>query len=554
MSDNVVLGSDGATPVANLYPTFHIWMLPEIFMGAGTPAKNKYVPRINDLTIDLVNKINHIVTNIDPTTLKPTLELYLAVPINGLSDADKILGVGSSAVDEAARMYVNKATMPATCTIDQRLKAYAPSTCFEVQAIGADGSSFTPVSQLFDANNNLLSTTIPLMPLAENSFGYQSFYTASNLQQNQMVMLVVKNQAGVVTERRQLLVEITDAVVPTGITSEYITNIQLDTAFLSSSEKDKILYPLGTPLEGVTMYGIATTSSGRQIRLPVDGRKFKLLSLDNFEGSILGQETFPILQYNLSDGEYSFINNQVDNKRFIQRKYRMQTVKTLGAYVAKLYCFPVWVDDNTGYMLRWYLYTGDRKTSIDATPFVRLNPTSAGFNGKAYGIQQQMQFAVNLKDVSGGLSSYVHSQTVSVTLNGPGSMRQTNWTVMFDPNQNPTYGTGLAVASTMVNQNLFKLGISCGESAQDSWLARVYRAVKPLYDPSVENSPTAPTSFIISIGNVETKYPIGKWNTQLEFNGLVPPNGTAIIKFVADMADGTSLQLACAGMPIYQQN
>lgn len=553
-ANNVVIGTDGATPVAALYPTYHIWLLPEIFMGAGTPAAGKYVPRVGDSVIDRINKVNYIVTNVDPTTLKPTLELEFSVPINQLSDADKILGTGITGLNEADRLYINKGTMPYTCTIDQRLKAYAPSTNFEVQSIGPDGVTFTVISQMYDVNMNLISNNVPLMPLAENTFAYQSFYTNANLSSNQMVMLIVRNQAGVVTERRQLLVEVTDAVVPTGLTAEYIKDIQLDSPFLSSSERDKILYPLGTPLEGVNFYGIATTSSGRQIRLPVDGKKFQLLSLDAFEGSVLGQECFPILQYNLSDGEFSNVNNQVDSRRFIQRQYRMQTIKTLGAYVVKLYCFPVWVDEATGYILRWFLYTGDRKTCIDATPFVRLNPTSAGFNGKAFGVQQQLQFSVNLKDVSGGLSSYIHSQTVSVTLNGPGTMRQTNWTVMFDPNQNPVYGAGLAVASTMVNQNLFNLSISCGESALDSWLARVYRAVKPLYDPSVENSPIQPTSFIISIGNVDTKFPISKWNAVLPFNGIVPPNGTAIIKFVSDMPDGTSLQLACAGMPIYQQN
>ena len=554
MANNIVIGSDGGTPVSNLYSTFHIYALHEIFMGAGTPAAKKYVPNVGDLVMDLVNKVNYLVTNVDPTTLKPTLEVYLESPLSGLSPADKILGAGLGAIDEATRLYINKSTMPYTCTIDQRLKAFAPSTGFEVQAYGADGVTMVPISQMYDAGMNLLSTTIPLMPVAENTFKYQTFYTNVNLKQNQIVVLVVKNQAGVVTERRQLLVEDTQAVIPTGITTEYITGIQLDSPFLSSSEKDRILYPLNTPLEGVNFYGIATTNTGRQIRLPVDGTKFEILGIDNFEGSILGQEVRPILQYNMSEGEVSYINNQVDNRRFIQRTYRMQTIKTLGAYVAKLFCFPVWVDDNTGYMLRWFLYTGDRKTCIDATPFIRLNPTSAGFNGKAYGIQQQLQVAVNMKDVSGGLSSYIHSQTIAITLNGPGTMRQTNWTVMFDPNQNPTYGVNLVAASVMINQNLFNLTISCGESALDSWLARVYRAVKPLYDPSAENSPPTPTSFIISIGNVETKYPIGKWNSVLSFNGIVPPNGTAIIKFVTDMPDGTSLQLACAGMPIYQQN
>lgn len=558
MSGNIftdVVGSDGVVPIYDPNSTWRQWALFQIFMGAGTPGSGRYIPKVKDWAIDTESNtgIKYRVTMVDPTTGKPTLEQISDVPLNSFTEADLILGVGPGNANETFRVYYDKSVVPATLTVDERVHGYDAAATAKLFRGSAINNSLETVSENRDANMAFIGDAIPMIAIGTSTYNVLPCYTTKALKNNDLLTLEIYTKENRTLQRRVLLVEETSFVVPPVAPKRYITNISLESPFLSEADASLINYPINIPMVGLLLFGVVHYNDGTSVRYPVDGTKFSLLGYEQFVSTVL-DETIPLeLRYSLSQDEISYLGGKINQDRFITTKYKSVTVNASGAYNLKLFAYPVWVDANSGYNLEWFLYTGERRGVYRVTPFIRYNSNSPAFQPTAYGTNQQLSVSVSLKDASGALADYVHTQTISIVLNGQGSLRTTNWTVGFAPGQTPRYGENNKVVSTFTNQNLYQLDLTCGDTTLADWLTRLYYNTQPIYDPASEVQPLAPNYFVLMIGASEVAYPISKWNSAIKFNSLVPNNGTAYIKFIYRTAD-SDLQLAIAGIPVYQQN
>jgi hypothetical protein len=200
--------------------------------------------------------------------------------------------------------------------------------------------------------------------------------------------------------------------------------------------------------------------------------------------------------------------------------------------------------------MEWFMYNLERNVVHNVTAYVKFTTNTALFDPTGYGFTQHLSVWLNLKDVNGSYMSYVHVQTIDISLLATGANRTANWTVGFAPGQNPQYGAGNYASLVVVNQNLRKISFGCGAATLDAWLARWYYRTLPLSDANKEIIAPAPNFFSIIVGSEEIEYPISQWNTQQIISGALYNSGTLFIKFFKRNSE-TDLQLAIAGIPIY---
>ncbi|EKD22644.1 MAG: hypothetical protein ACD_84C00025G0001 [uncultured bacterium] len=370
-----------------------------------------------------------------------------------------------------------------------------------------------------------------------------------DLLDGELVTAVFYSDIGGVVSKRQLLVENTAFIRRTDTNTKYITGISLESPFLSASDPRMIQYPLNVPQDGLSLIGVVHYSDGSVSRLPVDGTKFKIFGLEGFISTIIGQKFNLVLKYSLSPGEIAYGVNSADGK-FITETYKATTMRADGAFTVKLYGYPVWIDEVNGYRMEWFMYNLDRNAVYRVTPYVKFNANSHVFDPTLYGTVQHLSVSMNLRDVNGLFTNYIHVQTMDVALLNPGTARATNWTLTTSPGQTVPFGTNNFAAATFVNQNLWRVNLMSGAVNQAEWLQKLYFNTMPLTDVTREVAPPTPNYFAIVVGSTELEYPTSEWNITHDVNFPITPDSTLFIKFFYRTPDN-DIQLSVAGIPIY---
>ena len=377
-------------------------------------------------------------------------------------------------------------------------------------------------------------------------------YTSEQLPDGEVVTAVFYSDAGHVVSKRQLLVENTAFIRSSDAGTKYVSDISLESPFLSTSDPTLIQYPLNVPLSGLSLMGRVHYSDGSSLAMPVDGSKFAIFGLENYVATVVGQKLPLVLRYNLSVGEVAY-GLSVGSERFISESFKAMTLPANGAYSVKLFGYPVWIDAINGYRLEWFLLNLDRQTVYRATPHVTINANTRAFDPIAYGINQRLSVSVNLQDLNPSYTAYVHTQTTDIVLLGQGTELTTNWTIAFDPGQNPVFGTNNKAVTTFINQNLMKVRIDLGETVKQTWLERIYYRSLPLFDSNREIRAPEPDYFALYVGNNVIEYPIEQWNSDLVVDRALADTDTLFVKFFKRTVDN-DLQLSVIGLPIHQSN
>lgn len=553
-----ITGSDGITPIYDPDGRFQIWNIEEVFMGPSNPGDKRYVPKIKDFVVQATPFIWYEVTNIDLATLEPTLRELETVNSSGdMSDEDMLLGPGPGTPSDTYRCYLDTSVVPHAIRIDARCYIRGNDNMYARLYLGSDITNPANILSLqYDSAGNIIGDKIPLELAEINNTTNVSTkimptaYTMRQVEDDNRVTFVSYAADNKVTSKRQLILENTAFIAAANISTKYITGISLKCPFLSTSDPRRINLPQNVLLTGLNMIGVVHYSDGSTVELPVDGTKFKMLGMESYLTTIVGHQAGLVLRYQLSNNEISY-GNQVGAVPFISETYTVVTAQEDNAYSVKLFGYPVWQNSVSGYMLRWFMYNALRDTVYDVTNLVEYSPGSAPFNPTLYGVLQTVVVGVNLQAVNGAYRNYRHTQTQQLVLWGEGSMRTTNWTILFDQNQNPAYGINLHADLTFVNFNYYKLKFDAGATSKAEWLNRLYYASKPLIDQFTEQVPPVPTHFRIKAGVQEYEMNVDQWNDEIIIGNGLDNNGTLIIYFI-NKNPSTDLQLAAAGMPIYQ--
>lgn len=558
-----VTGIDGHSPIWLAGP-WRYWNRDQIYWGPDTPAEGRYVPNVNDYIKDLATNIDYRVTDVDITTLIPTVVKVKTQMSDGvLAEEDVLLGVGPGTAAETWLLYCDKSVMPHMLAVERRLQIPGVEAKYAMIHRGADiGSPQKIISAFYDTQGNLLGQKIPLeLVLFDNSeienraiYVIPTCYTTEDLLDNEIVTVSIWSDQNMVLSKRQLKVENTAFVAGPNAAAKYVMDIGLETPALSPADSNLIEFPLNVPIEGLNLMGVALYSDGSRLRMPVDGTKFRLDGLAAYVTSQVGQKIPIQLVYTLSPDEIAYQNVLTNGEqRFIPKQMHARTKEVNGALSPKLYCYPVWIDALNGYRLEWWLANLERGPILRATPHVRINTNYAVFNPHLLGSMQRLAVTVNLKDVNPSLEAFNHTQTVEITLRNPGTDHSGdgNWSVGFDPGQNPPFGVQNNAVTTFINANLYKVKIDLGETAFENWLERIYKRTRPLYNPSRENAAPEPTHFAFVFTDATYVFPIAEWNVEHQISHAVPDSDTLFIKFFKRTADN-DIELSTAGIPVYQ--
>lgn len=551
-----VVGNDGHAAVYDPEARWCWWSLKEIYMG--NAAENRYVPKVDDFVKDTQTNKTYRVEALDITTLIPTLVEVKDVPVGEFTDV--LLGVGPGTQSDTYRVYLDKSVMPHTLAVDARLTVAGSMavSCKLFLGNTLDGNSEV-ISNMYDGSGNLLGNSIPLelvqMPNGQNVAikTVPVCYTTRDLPDGERVTAVFYSADGHVVSKRQMLIENTAFIRSASLGTKYITGISLKSPFLSQGDAKLIQFPLNVPLQGLALTGVVQYSDGSKLELPVDGSKFSIFGFEHFASTVVGQRFPLVLKYQLSAGEICYANNTVSASKFITESYKAVSMNEDGAFTVKLFGFPVWQDAIYGYRMEWYMYNLDRQAAFLVTPYVSFNANSQAFNGLLYGVNQHLSVSLNLKSVNPSFKDYIHVQAVDVVLLGPGTQRTTNWTIGFDPDQDPAYGVANHALSTFTNSSLSTLNVGLEAPNVDAWLDRIYYGVRPLFDSAAELEPPLPTHFVIKGPSSDVVLPLSAWNQTTTLNFALANSSTVFIKFIKRTADN-DIQLAIAALPVYQSN
>lgn len=541
-----VTGSDGQAPSYDPDGRWTTWSLSEIYIGDA--GLHKYVPKVNDWVQDTDSNAVYVVSAVDPMTLISTLTLKTAEFPPDNSD----LLVTTTA--DSYRAYLDTSVVPYILAIDVRLKIPGSDTQYVKIFRGGDLANGHVVSFLYDSQGTYLTDQIPLELAAIDNHTNNSIkvvtvcHTNERMKDGERLIVVVYNDQGHVVDKKAVIVENTSFIRHIADGTKYISHISIDSPFISQSNSSVLEYPINVPLQAFNLFGIVHYSDGSEIKLPIDGNKFRLLGLENFVSTVVGQEIKLALSYKLDPTETAYGAVSGDGK-FVTEPYSLITTVQDGAYTVKLYGYPVWSDTSNQYAMRWYMMDLNRDILFDVTPYIYFNQNSDIFNPTGYNLVQNLSVRLNLKDVSSGLKSYIHTQTIAVVLKEPGTSTDTRWLVGFEANQTPFYGTDLFASVQMVNQNLWTVNVKNGRANQTQWLQDVYEATKPLIDRKKEVAAPTPTHFVFVYGNSRTEYPMSEWDQDLQVNGELNITGTLQIEFIKRTTTG-DLRLAIAGLAI----
>jgi hypothetical protein len=417
--------------------------------------------------------------------------------------------------------------------------------------VGPDGKC---ISFLYDNAGNFLTQNIPL-EIADPDPDVISkivrvCHTNQSMRSGELVTVVIYDDSGTEVCREQLIVINTTFTRQIDAGQKYISEVTLESPFISENDDKLLEFPLNTPVDAFNMIGVVHYSDGSVNKMPVDQTKFSVFGLEDFISTVVGQ-SFPIsLSYTLSPGEVTY-NATTGEGKYITAPYEMTTVNQNGAFTVKLYCYPVWVDSIVGYQLKWFLYNLDRNLSYDVTGFVHFNNDSDIYNGKAYGLKQNLSVYINLRDVTPVFKSFIFNQTLSIVLKEVGTARTTNWTIAFEPYQDPLYGVNMHANARMITASNWILRLDSGIANADTWLERVFYDGKPLVDYRREIKAPKPNFFAVVIGNDRFEFPINMWNQELSIGRTLNINGTIFIEFFR-RESGADIILGLGAMPIYE--
>lgn len=561
---NPPAGIDGVVPIYNPNERWQYWNFDEIFWGPDQPGTGKYVPKVKDWIKQTQTRLDYEVESVDPTTCIPTITGVSApVTTGGVTPDDVLLGAGPGTIRDTFRCYIDQRQLPHALSVERRFHVPGEDAVYAMIFEGTD-LTVNPkiISSFFDTQGNLLGQKVPLVLVAyDNSQGTNiavksipTCWTTEPLATGSVVTVVAYSTLDIVVSIWTFIVQNSGFIPSPNLAAKYVTDISLDSPFMSTSDATLIQYPINVPLGGLNLMGTVHYSDGSTLQMPVDGTKFSVEGLDAYITTIIGQQAPIVLTYTLSSDEICY-DTQVNNNRTISKDYRAQTEQVDGSYSVKLYGYPVWVDSITGYRLEWYLANLERTAIFHATPYVKINANTGAWQPLAYGINQNLSVTVDLADINPSLGHYLHTQTVSFVLMAAGTDRSSNgnWTVAFDPGQSPPFGVQNAALTTFVSQNTWKVKVDLGEATQASWLNRLYANTRPLFNPSTEAAAPTPTHFAFVFNDQTLEFPIGEWNVEHVISHSVLNSDTLFIQFFQRTPDN-DIELSMAAMPVYQQN
>lgn len=549
------LGTDGFVPVRDTsslwaqYAKHNTWL--------GVKASGKIIPKVLDYVIDVDYSITYKVIGHDERWV-PTLERVTPKPIADMDSEDLLLGQ----TRDAYRIFVDKAVVPHRLQVDARcyINARNAATARVYRGNPVDGDEEI-VSLVLDQAGLPLSTLIPLektvIPNGENVAQYYvpEAFTNSDIKNGEFLWVVLYSINGAILSSKGLRAQVGSFTTSKDTTKKAITGLALEGPLMSKLVPNRMEVPLNLTLNSINMIGVVNYNSGEPKRGNVDGGRFSLMGMNAFVPSQAGQVAKLSLRYSLTQGEVSFVGQEISASRFIVEPIEVVVVDPENQLSVKLLPYPVWTGVASGYRLRWFLVNLARNIMADVSTLVTIAHGSPALDPLLYGIKQNLGVAIDLSKVNETWRAWNHVQTVGITLLRPGdAVDNTKWRIAFDPGAATEYGNDVFIRSRIINQNLCELDIKSGFATKEAWLNAFYYNTRPLKNLTFELEAPAPTHVIFSDGTTTHQIRLSideYWNRRFTTLFTVPQQSTWFLTFVRESAQG-DLILSVAGAMVVQ--
>lgn len=510
-----IVGVDGHIPVYQPDARFAIWNISEIYKGE--EGRNRFIPKENDLVVEPETGLIYIVTDLDPVT-------YIAelAPFNLRQDVN-VHQLMSSTPDNY-RIYYDKTTDPYTLNVDSFMHTYDPTASFARIYRGRDLDPTKIISRRYDNNGNFVGHDIPLTMVSFNShdnYGVKSVPYANctvELQDGEVCTVVLFTSNGKVTSKANCIVDETTYVAQAYAEQKYITQIFLKSVFVDTVHSGDINYPVNLPMPSFNPIGVVQYNDGSQVEYAVDGDKFNLFGLEQFTSTIVGHKVPLVLSYRMDPNEAALANVNTDSN-FITRPYNLVVSEPNKSYNVKLFIYPEWIDEVSGYRYKAYLMNLDRSILYDVTSLLSITPNSPSFLPTTYGVTQRITFALDLGKIGHGYSTFIHVQTVDIVLRGAVNNDSLSniWEVgSVVPSTSPYYGSGLRARLNQSSQKRVYVGNNIG--TVDEFLRQTYERVEPIFNPVTETEPPRPTHIEVRYGDEVVFDKIENYDKEFSFS------------------------------------
>lgn len=494
---------------------FRMWHINEVFTGENIDASDDlYVPNVYDVVFDGFNGFFRV-DAVDPVSAVPTLVRFnpAARFDNAVDEPDNLHeGLRLYQPHIATRLFINKSTKPYTLSFDSRYRVYGSENTTVKLFLGTDTSkNGTVVSQTINSNGAVLSEVVDLVPLIQGEVARKRparCHTTHDLQDGEVVTAVIYNAVGYASGEHSFIVRNGATIAGPTVSNVYIEDVELISGLISNHDPLLIENQLNVPFSTSMLTCRVHYSDGSYQDMAVDGSRVKLHGLSNFNTSLLGPTTHVVLTYYPTSQEQG-INLASSPIPSISKTYKLANVPVDDAYAFRLYVVPVW--EETYYWLQVRLTDLEYTMDEDVTDQVTIKQANGwDFNGKGFGVTQQLEMTLRLDDVMpGAYPGHVHVQTMNLTLNPPMSIDHDNWVLDYLGDGYTQFGSDVYAVVSSLDEKPFN--ISCNEATEYDWLARLYSSLDPIFDSSVAEAAPLPTHFRLENGGVDGRWEIGTY-------------------------------------------
>lgn len=540
-----------------------VWHWNQIYFGADpklydtTDSLERYVPAVNDIVMhpETGDWVVSFVSEAYIPSLRPR---QINLSSNDISD--QIVVPSKSYNRRADVLHVDTSTLPIRFYVNSRIWINGSQAShfkiFTGTNISENGIS---IAATYNANGKIVSDSVELELVAfdRDNITNRAIKTpkAGYLREvpvsDDLVTLVVYAQDGSYIDS-QVLVVSHENFIPSSAATKYITEITLDTPYLSESDDRVIEVKRNMLLQSLALFGVVRYNDGSFQRLPVGGKsKFQLHGMEAFTASNDLHEVDVVLSYALGPDEAA-ANTTGTVERHKTESYTVRTMPSDAAYSVKLFVIPTWNKTTAKWELRYKLYDLKRNSTKDVTALVEQS-NDFKFNPDLYSQKQTVQVAINLMNVGPQYQFYRPVQTFGITLVRPGEIQNVPAYYLLSYSANLQLGNGL-VANRSTVAGKVVLNFSCGFTKLEDWIAGIYKHLGVLYTGDTPAPPT-PTKFRVRKhgSTAFTEHAMTNITKNIEVSGAWAQGDTVVVEFFAESA-GDTLELASMAFNVNMTN
>lgn len=377
--------------------------------GTNPDASGKYVVEPGSFCVDRATLILYVVTAVDATTYKATLE-----PVRILQNQTDV-GTGIvSYGNDLLMLYFDDRLNPTKLYSDGKIAlAGLDNVEYQLNKIDEDGN-LIPVSIYIDADGKYRGNRIPLTRITGTDWKIPTnCHTLLEISDGDKINFRAYNTMGVQSVEVNLLARRSSYLNDLVADGNPIVKFDMDCTQLRGD--DFFVYAKQDP-EHLNIMPYVVYANGVRRDIPVDNKICFLYGLTDYSPAFPGYKQPILAKLFLAPREIADIGEQHGKYRYLTAVRNLITVNNTSTYTVKLSIVPLWNGTKQAYELRWMCYINTRDHMWDVTDLV----TDAGevpFNGASYtGQTQKVTARLDLASLVNTDYELIHVQSCYLTL------------------------------------------------------------------------------------------------------------------------------------------